>query len=142
MVFLIFILLDFSLHACVYLFSWHDFRYILFWFGFINIRVLICATWLHFTYSLDRFLTTPGYACPDPGVWNVVDLPWSFFAQWKRDGNHLYLFSFSPSWSAPRFSFAACGLLPVLVHYKSLCESYFYSSWWCNILLILDHILW
>ena len=94
---------------------------------------------------LGCFLTTPEPACSD-FAWNVVGPSVKLIcvtkAWWISDRSPVALF-FHPLLTGSRDSiFAAREHLSVLLFCKFLCKSYFCTIWWCNIYVILDHVLW
>jgi len=51
----------------------------------IHVCLLVHATWPHLSYSSGCFLTTPGPACPDAGVWSLwTSFCWSECATVSR----------------------------------------------------------
>ena len=63
LILLIFALLVTSLHACVCLYLWHDFWYMLFWFKFIDTCMLACARHLASFYVLVGLLSYNPWTC-------------------------------------------------------------------------------
>ena len=86
------------------------------------------ATWIHFTYSLGCFLTTPEPACPDLGA-SAFSLLLIRVVQQKRRSLVDHPESFLPAFPSrlSRFSFAAHEHLSVFTLCISLCKSYFAS---------------
>ena len=134
------------IHACVcMLMTW----FLIHVFSKSVLLIHVClsehTTWLHFTYSLGYFLTTPGLACSDLRAWSLCILPVTN----QSGAAKAWIIDRPFGVISPSLSFS---ILEILFYFSwastsftlciSLYKSYFWASQWCNIHVMLDHDLW
>ena len=118
--------------------SRHDFWYMLFWFGFIDTRVLACACHLTSFYILVELLSDNPWTCMSRlrslNVMNPpVELLCATVAWWISGRSSIALFFQLPLDRLSRSIFTAREHLFAFVLCISSYKSYFCASWRCNI---------
>ena len=118
------------------------------WFGFIDTLVLISARHLAFASPLAWGVSSdsPGSSCPGHGAWSV----WIPLVADQSGAAEAWISSRpsgTPSFQAPcvPLEFSFCKLVSALftVHScMSPCILAIAPFWWCNIIVISDHLWW
>jgi len=133
-------------HSCSGVHAQDMFFNACFWFGFIDIRVLIPARHLAFiTPLVGEFSDSPESACPDPRAWTVINIQLIRVVQQQHSGSAKTSSGPYPSKPSTRLSSFPFVTRECILYYSSLYISLYsriYAYRWCNIHLILCHIMW